>query len=381
MNVKLGSGQPLGFDPGALYHVAVRDADGTLLADTGMFATTNHGHPGEDITVLQATVPASGAASVEIVGNGVVLARQSRPASAPIVQILSPQGGEVIGQQPTTVVRWRTTAANNTVLTTKVDYSIDDGVTWQALFSGPNGNEVTLPSSYFASSRTGRVRVRVHDGFNDGDAVSERFSAVGVPPTVRILSPVDGQQLMQDATLYLSGEAYDETLTRLGANQLVWSVDGAPAGTGPRISISGLQAGSHRLQLMGTDAQGRTGTAEIRIDTTAQPIQAQVPPIELMLSPEQSSNVMGTSHSVTARVWISGIVQSNVPVTFAVIDGPNTGQSGTGATDETGAATFSYTGARGPGLDTVQASATFSMPDAASVTDRDTALISWAMAP
>ena len=66
----------------------------------------------------------------------------------------------------------------------------------------------------------------------------------------------------------------------------------------------------------------------------------------IVLSPECAVNNIGTSHTVTATVSCCecGCSISGCDVTFEVISGPNTGQSGTDSTDANGEATFTYTG-------------------------------------
>jgi hypothetical protein len=76
----------------------------------------------------------------------------------------------------------------------------------------------------------------------------------------------------------------------------------------------------------------------------------------LTLTPATATNVVGSTHTVTALV--KDTINNPVPdvlVTFTITSGPSAGTSGTATTDENGEATFSWSSAV-PGTDTVQAS-------------------------
>src|SRR5262249_53483237 len=94
-------------------------------------------------------------------------------------------------------------------------------------------------------------------------AVSECFTALGSPPIVRILSPTPDTQIMSNATLYLSGEAFDDRGRLITEEQLHWSVGETFAGTGYSVSVAGLPSGTSKVILTATDAQGRMSQQEL----------------------------------------------------------------------------------------------------------------------
>jgi hypothetical protein len=78
----------------------------------------------------------------------------------------------------------------------------------------------------------------------------------------------------------------------------------------------------------------------------------------LNLAPPSQTRGIGTTASVTATFTNScGQALQNVSVQFTVLSGPNAGRTGTGTTDPSGQATFSYTGTV-TGTDTLRASVT-----------------------
>ena len=82
-------------------------------------------------------------------------------------------------------------------------------------------------------------------------------------------------------------------------------------------------------------------------------------PQAVSLTPGSATGEVGTSHAVTASVTSDapspGAPVAGRTVTFTVIAGPHIGRTGTGVTDGTGKATFSYTGSAA-GTDTIEAS-------------------------
>ncbi len=76
------------------------------------------------------------------------------------------------------------------------------------------------------------------------------------------------------------------------------------------------------------------------------------------LTPASATNDVGTSHTVTATVTTDdpapGTPVVGTTVTFTAIAGPHAGATGTGATDGSGQATFTYTGTT-IGTDTIEA--------------------------
>jgi hypothetical protein len=104
-------------------------------------------------------------------------------------------------------------------------------------------------------------------------------------------------------------------------------------------------------------------------------------PFGFDLQPEAATNELGfdLSHDVVATVSAGDDAPvAGVPVTFAVIAGPNAGPTGSAATNDAGEATFSYTPAVAPsslGTDTIEAC--FTVPDGYAATVCDTVAKTW----
>lgn len=75
---------------------------------------------------------------------------------------------------------------------------------------------------------------------------------------------------------------------------------------------------------------------------------------DIELTPLTATAVVGTSHTVTATVTEDDVPLAGTTVSFSVVDGPHAGATGSGVTDASGQATFTYTGTA-PGEDGIRA--------------------------
>jgi hypothetical protein len=215
---------------------------------------------------LSAQVSSVNAQSVEIQFGGATVASRVRSAHAPELQIQNVEPDTIRAGEVITAVTWQAADADADSLLAKVDYSSDGGQTWTPLYTGPNANEVSLDSRLFAASAQGLIRTRVSDGFNETVAMSQPFKAEGHPPVVRILSPTTGRSFSSQATLYLSGRAYDDNNQLLDGDSVTWYIDQDVIGTGAIQSVSGYDAGRHTLRLEAKDAQGRTTSQSMTVN-------------------------------------------------------------------------------------------------------------------
>jgi hypothetical protein len=97
----------------------------------------------------------------------------------------------------------------------------------------------------------------------------------------------------------------------------------------------------------------------------------------LSLTPKAATNPTGSSHTVTAHVTTNASPTQGVVVTFTVTAGPNAGATGTGVTNASGDATFTYTSNGTAGVDTIQATATLSGTGGVPTPVRDVATKTW----
>ena len=124
---------------------------------------------------------------------------------------------------------------------------------------------MALPARLFSAAGDARVRVIVNDGFRDASAVSPRFRAPGAPPEALIDQPVRKQTIANDALLQLAGRGFDDAGNVLGGRSLRWLLGKRVLGTGSRVSVTGLPAGTQTIRLEVRDRLGRVGTATVQV--------------------------------------------------------------------------------------------------------------------
>jgi hypothetical protein len=162
------------------------------------------------------------------------------------------------------IVRWKATNPEQLTLSASIDYSRDGGRSWRTIFIGPNTGRAALASFYLIAARHARVRVRVNDGFNESDAVSGRFTALGAPPQVTIQTVLaSGTRVAGDARLQLDGQAFDQRLRALSGRSLKWYDGPFVLGTGSALSAGPLPAGANHIRLVASDPGGRSATATL----------------------------------------------------------------------------------------------------------------------
>ncbi|MBI3951811.1 MAG: Ig-like domain-containing protein [Acidobacteria bacterium] len=167
------------------------------------------------------------------------------------------------------------------------------------------------------------------------------------------VGPADGDQP--------GGPSHTVTVTVTDDNRPVGgvlvtvAVSGAHAGIRQVITnIQGQARFTYTGKNIGTDTIRASGDVDgVPFSCTA--IKRWVK-VACRLAPPMDTNPVGTSHTVTVRVMQNGSPVAGVPVTFNVISGPNGGTSGSGTTDSSGQATFTYTSNGTLGTDTIRAS-------------------------
>jgi hypothetical protein len=256
--------QPASSSP---YHLIATDSSGHTTVDVPMLASFGHSDddPPLPILTLDAVVPAAGVTGVGVLSNGMTLATRTKSAHPPAVRI--PRLPSFRG--PKVAVTWRATDPDRDALDIEIDYSGDGGRAWTPVWMGPNLGRARLPARYLFRSTAARIRVIANDGFQTTTAVSRRFSSPGAPPSVQILLPWPHLRQPNDAPLVLSGQAFDDRSRMLTGRRLRWMLGRRLLGTGAQITVSGLPAGAHRIDLVARDGFGRRGVASIAVQLRA----------------------------------------------------------------------------------------------------------------
>jgi len=256
------------------YAIVLRDAGGTVLARYPFTPKTQDGGPAPDqerhveLLAINELVPyVAGTTRVEILGPaGGILTSVNAGANPPQVTVVSPNGGEVLsGDQ--IVVSWTASDPDGDPLTFNVQYSPDNGATWEMVAQNLTGNSATLDAANFVAGGQGRVRVWASDGIHSAyDESDATFTIPNRVPTVAIVQPANGTTIFVEQSLNLEANAYDVDSGNMDGDRVQWrsSLDGA-LGSGAQLTVSTLRAGTHVITVRADDGQGGVATASVTI--------------------------------------------------------------------------------------------------------------------
>ena len=227
-----------------------------------------------------------GAAAVEIEDAAGILARVAAGPSDPTVTILSPNGGESLTGDPI-IVSWSAGDPDGDPLTFNVEYSRDDGLSWEMLAQDLTETSLELDAINVGSAAQGRFRVWVSDGIHTASDQSDGpFTVPNHDPTVEIREPSGPVTVAVGQTLTLRGSAYDIDTGSMAGEQLEWtsSLDGY-LGTGDLLSVAGLSEGTHTVTLEADDGQGGTAQDQVQVTVVGDVTQLPAEPDRLLAGP------------------------------------------------------------------------------------------------
>lgn len=209
-------------------------------------------------------------ARIDIEGPGGVLHTVRAGLATPAVELLSPNGGEVLDGE-TIPLAWIASDADGDPLTFNLQYSADDGATWELVAQNLTGDRAALDAENVRASDAGRFRIWVSDGLHSGSDESDGpFTVPNAGPTVEIVAPADGVTVAAGQTLALVARARDLDAGILDGAQLEWRSDrDGLLGQGRKLAIAELGVGRHTITVRADDGDGGTASAAVRVVVVA----------------------------------------------------------------------------------------------------------------
>lgn len=258
------------------YVLRIRGGGQTLVEAGIPVSFLTHDHVDPDIVVDTGSSPFSivqpfpaGASAAEIWHGSNRLWRGEVSQNAPVVQVLTPEGGDSYGANAQMTVSWTGSDADGDDLTYAVRYSPDGGASWRVLAAQSTQTSLTVSLARQPGTTRGIVEVEASDGFYTGAGRSDGFFSVGQkdPLWAAIHGPVDGAELVQGQPVRLDGSGYDLEDGALSGDALSWSSDqDGSLGSGGVLSAT-LSVGPHTLTLQAMDSQGGSvpGTVSVMV--------------------------------------------------------------------------------------------------------------------
>ena len=257
------------------YAIVLRDAGGAELArypftpdESIVDPPGDQAPPPEEpqLLLINEVVPyVEGTTRVDIEGPGIMHSVTAGP-NPPSVTLLSPNGGEVL-DQPTVAVSWTAEDPDGDPLTFALQYSKDDGATWELVAQNLEGSSVEIDSLNVSRTDAGRFRVLANDGIHTGSDESDgTFTVPNRIPSARIVQPDGDVTIARDQTLALEGDATDADTGSLTDDQLEWrsSLDGV-LGNGFTLDVTSLSLGTHTITFRADDGAGGIATDSVRV--------------------------------------------------------------------------------------------------------------------
>jgi hypothetical protein len=210
----------------------------------------------------------AGLAAVEIRAGDQVLGRRVLSTQPPVVRLEPAPVLANLGQAPL-ILRWEATHPEDQTLLASIDVSVDDGVSWRPLALEFAGTEFELRAEDLPPTTTGRIRVRVTDGYRETVAVSAGLiHNPPVAPHVVVLDPAEGTLVRTNQQLTLRAATLDRTVGELADDRITWTSDRDGAlGTGTELILpeGRLSEGTHLLTVTGLAPSGLTASASVRL--------------------------------------------------------------------------------------------------------------------
>jgi hypothetical protein len=227
---------------------------------------------------IVAELPAASLKSIALMVDGRQVASRKASSATPTITITSPSGATLPSDKQELALQWTAQDADNSPLLVRVAYSEDDGRSFRQIGVTTSAKGMELPLRFFSASPAARIRLTVNDGFNETQITTPAFVSAGTPPLATIINPAGDITLFSTATVNLTGAAFDDRGIPIKADQLQWSVDGAPIGAGSDVLLPRLRPGQHTVEMRARDRLDRVGKMSrvlTVMDGGIEPIAAQ----------------------------------------------------------------------------------------------------------
>ncbi len=258
--------------PAGALRIRLRAAGGNVLADypfapaSAGAGTTAEGGPASFAHVVPWVGGTRVLQIVDTANADAVLAQRAISAAAP-------QVGAVIAQLPSgsagpVTLSWTASDPDGDTLRYDVLVARDGRPELQPLLVDRTGTNVQLDTTRIGGGSV-RFRVVASDGTHTARAETAPVVLATRAPSVRILAPGPGARVHLGQSVNFEGEARDLQDGRLAGARLAWTTGARALGTGPRITVADLPAGTSTVTLTGTNAAGLTTQATVSLSVDA----------------------------------------------------------------------------------------------------------------
>jgi len=194
-----------------------------------------------------------------------VLAEKGVSPHTPVVTLVSPNGGETLGDQVS--INWMASDEDGDELYFTILYNDGKDPLWWPIATNVTGTSHILDASLLPGSGKGWFKIRVTDGVNTAEDESDAsFIVPEKSPHISIIHPIHGEHIHVGEDANLVAAVFDPEDGYLPDDSLVWdsSLDGE-IGHGHHVHHGSLTPGTHILTLNVTDSQGQAASYQITV--------------------------------------------------------------------------------------------------------------------
>lgn len=206
--------------------------------------------------------------------DGTLLATLTASSTPPSVSLTAPNGGQTFGPGPVNIT-WTASDAHGDALTYAIEYSTDNGNTWETLVVDWPEQSLAVNGAQLPATTQGLIRVIASDGFNTATAQSAApFTVQPHAPFISLTAPMSNSVVMGDQQLFLDATVEDMQDGVLSSTNVQWFSDhnGAlGAGAVVHFDAQTLSEGRHTITVIATDSAGLTNSAVTQILVLAHP--------------------------------------------------------------------------------------------------------------
>jgi len=238
------------------------------------------------ITELVPYDPLTARVDIEGPNGSGVIASATSGAAAPAVSVTSPNGGEIFAGDTITAT-WNANDADGDNLFFNVQYSPDNGTTWDMVAMNIQDTQVVIDRDNFHGSSQALIRVYASDGIHTSRDTSDGvFTIANSAPSVEITTPVTDTFAILGQTVAFSAFAVDRDLGVMSGDHLTWfsDIDGI-LGNGNQFSTAGLSGGIHKITVFVNDGDGGVAADSVQVTIYADSSQIPVEPDKMKVEP------------------------------------------------------------------------------------------------
>ena len=257
----------LNLPPAGTYAIRVENSQGQILG-TYSFEPRNTGGESTRRGFYLLLPWSTDISRLVLLHNGQPIASKQGTNNAPVLNVISPNGGESLTGTSATL-RWSASDLDGDALSYMVQYSTDAGATWQTIVADLTTTTYDLALNSIPGSSRAMIRVVATDGLRSSQAQSAAiFTVAKRGPDVSVQTPDNNHLYVGDQTIIFTADGFDLEDGQLPDAAFTWSSNlNGSLGTGRSFSIkaSTLQEATHVITLSARDSDNQVTTKTVSI--------------------------------------------------------------------------------------------------------------------